>query len=163
VGFDLNAFLGKTSELRAWKRRLPSAAVCELGGDLGMVPATRALFGELRAWLGDAEADRLDAARGASTYPSASHEEGARRWGADASAGTAVAYFSLGEFGDQGYDEATLWAGGREVLSGVKVRDALAHFRDQVGLDLGTKPIDLEHHRGEEAAEKWAAAATPPG
>src|SRR5262249_58686726 len=122
MGFDLNAFLGRTSELRTWKGRLPSAVVCELGGDLGLVPVTGQLFQELRARLGEEEANRLDAALGARTYPSASQQEEARRWGAEASAGAPVAYLSVGEFGDQGYEEATLWSGGREGLSPVPVR-----------------------------------------
>jgi len=159
MGFDLNAFLGRTSELRTWKGRLPSAVVCELGGDLGLVPVTGQLFQELRARLGEEEANRLDAALGARTYPSASQQEEARRWGAEASAGAPVAYLSVGEFGDQGYEEATLWSGGREVLSRVRIGAVLAHLRDQAGLDLGNQPIDLERHRGEDAAEKWAAAA----
>lgn len=158
MGFDLNAFLGKASDLRAWKGTLPPAVVCELGGDLGLVPATGKLFQELRARLGE-EADRLDAAGGHPTYPSASHEEGARRWGSQASLGTSVAFVSIGEFGDQSYERATLWSDGREVLTRASLRAVLAHFRDQEGLDLGDRPIDLECYRGEDAAEKWAAAA----
>src|SRR4051812_14817528 len=130
MGFDLNAFLGRASELRAWKGQLPSAVVCELGGDLGMVPVTGKVFQELRGLLGEEEAKRLDA-QDAPTYPTPSHEEGARRWGAAASANTAVAYVSVGEFGDQSYDQGTLWSGGREVLSGVPVQAVLNHFRNQ--------------------------------
>src|SRR5262245_1883656 len=156
MGFDLNAFLGRACELRTWKGRLPSAVVCELSADLALVPVTRKLFQELRARLGQAEADRLDAVQGYPTYPSPSHGEGARRWGAEASRGTGIAYVSVGEFGDQSYEEATLWSDGRPVLSGETLRAVLAHFREQAGLDLGTRPIDLEQHRGEDAAEKWA-------
>lgn len=163
MGFDLNAFLGRTSELRTWKGRLPSAVVCELSGDLGLVPVTGKLFQELRARLGEEEANRLDAAQAYATYPSPSHEEGARRWGSEASGSTAVAYVSMGEFGNQSHEEATLWSGCREVLSRVNVRAVLDYFRDQAGLDLGNKSIDLERHRGEDAAEKWAAAASQEG
>jgi hypothetical protein len=159
MGFDLNAFLGRATELRARKGRLPSAVVCELSGDLGMVPLTSDVFHELRALLTMEEAKGLDAAQGYPTYPSASHEEGARRWGSEASRGTAVAYVSLGEFGSDSYDKATLWSEGKEMLSGVNLQAVLDHFRDQAGFDLGNKPIDLEHHRGEDAAEKWAATA----
>jgi hypothetical protein len=119
---------------------------------------TDKLFQELRARLGEQAADRLDAAQDARTYPSPSQEEGARRWGSEASVVTPVAYLSVGEFGDQSYEEATLWSGGREVLSRVKIGAVLAHFRDQAGFDLGNQPIDWERHRGEDAAEKWAAA-----
>jgi hypothetical protein len=75
-------------------------------------------------------------------------------------------YVSTGEFGDQSYEEATLWSGGREILSRAGVPAVLAHLRDQAGLDLGTEPLDLGRHRGEDAAEKWAAVArsqTPAG
>src|SRR5262249_13245432 len=83
--------------------------------------------------------------------------QGSRLWASGASAGTAVAYLSVGEFGDQGDEEATVWSGGREVLSGVRIGAGAAYFRDQAGFDLGDRPIDLERHRGEDA-EKWAAA-----
>ena len=162
MGFELDAFLGRTSELRQWKVRLPSAVVCELSGDLGLVPLTGLLFRELRARLGE-EADRLDAAQSYPTYPSPSHEEAVRRWGLEASGSTAVAYVSVGEFGNQSHEEVTLWSGGREVLSRVKVQTVLDYFRDQAGLDLGNEPIGFEQHRGEDAAEKWAAAAGPEG
>jgi len=161
MGFELIAFLGRTSELRCWKVRLPSTVVCELGGDLGLVPVTGKLYQELRARLGEEEASRLDA-QSPRTYPSPSYEEGMRRWGAEASANTAVAYVSVGEFGNQSHEEATLWSGGREMMSRVRVGAVLAHFRDQEGLDLGDRPIDveLERYRGEDAAEKWAAASS---
>ena len=162
MGFDLNAFLGRVSELRTWKDHLPSVVVCELSGDLGLVPVTRKLFEELRARLGKEEANRLDAAQSHPGYPSPSHNEGVRRWGLQASKGTAIAYQSMGEFGDQGYDEAIIWSDGREVLSVLSAGSfrVLAHFREQAGFNLGDKPIDLEQHRGEDAAEKWAAAAS---
>jgi len=108
-----------------------------------MVPLTGELFGQLAARIS----------------PSASGQEGARRWGAEASASTTVAYVSLGEFGDHSYDDATLWSDGKEVLSRVTLRAVLAHFRDQARFDLGNKPIDLETQRGEDAAERWAASA----
>jgi hypothetical protein len=66
---------------------------------------------------------------------------------------------SVGEFGDHSYDKATLWVGGREVLSRANVPAVLTYFRQQLGLDLGDQGIDLERYRGEDAAEKWAAAA----
>ena len=161
MGFELDAFLGKTSRLRTWKVRLPSAVACDLGGDLGLVPVTGKVYQELRALLGKEEANSLDASR-PSTYPSPSYKEGVRRWGAEASADTVVAFVSVGEFGNQSHEEATLWSGGREMLSRVGVKAVLAHFRDQGGLDLGNRPIDvaLERYRGEDAAEKWAAASS---
>jgi hypothetical protein len=159
MGFDLNAFLGRVSELRTWQGQLPSTVVCELSGDLGLVPVTGKLFQELRARLGQEEAKRLDAAQGYPAYPSPSHNEGVRRWGAQASKGTAIAFVSMGEFGDQSYEEATLWSDGKEVLAAGKLREVLAHFRERAGFDLGNTPIDLEQYRGEDAAEKWAAAS----
>lgn len=159
MGFDLNAFLGRTSDLRTWAAQLPGAVVCELSGELGLVPVTARLFQELRSRLPEKEADRLDAVSGYSTWPSPSCEEAARRWGAEASRGTVVAYVSVGEFGDFGYDHATLWSDGREVLSRADVPAVLNHFRERAGFALGSGPIDLEQYRGENAAEKWAAAA----
>jgi hypothetical protein len=163
MGFDLNAFLGRTSDLQAWKQQLPSAVVCELSGDLGMVPATDRLYQELRARLGADDANRLDAARGVSTWPSASGEAGAQRWALEASRGTTVAYVSVGEFGDQSYDHATVWTDGREVLSGVVLRTVLDYLRDTAGLQHTTRPDDLEQQRGDDAAERWAKAAQARG
>ena len=133
MGFFLDAFLGRTSDLQQWGRRLPSAVVCELSGDLGLVPVTRKLLPELY--------------------------QGVHRWGVEASERTTVAYVSMGEFGNQSHEEATLWSGGREVLSGVTLREVLDYLRDQAGLNLGNQPIDLEKYRGETAAEQWVAAA----
>jgi hypothetical protein len=137
--------------------------VCELSGDLGTVPATDRLYQELRARLGTDEAQRLDAARGVSTWPSASGEAGAHRWALQASRGTTVAYVSVGEFGDQSYDRATVWTDGREVLSGVVLQTVLDYLRDTVGLHHTTRPDDLEQERGDNAAERWAAAAQSQG
>jgi len=162
MGFELDAFLGRRSDLQKWKGRLPSAVVCDLSGDLGLVPVTGLLFQGLRARLGT-EADRLDASQSSRSYPPPSYKEGVRRWGVEASAGTTVAYLSLGEFGNQSHDEATLWSDRREVLSGVEVRIVLDYLRDEVGIDIGNGPIDLELHRGEDAAEKWAAASSHSG
>src|SRR5262249_42957712 len=72
---------------------------------------------------------------------------------------TTVALVSVGEFGDDSYDRASLWSDGRELLSRATVREVLVNFRKQTGLDLGNKSIDLEKHRGDDAAEKWAATA----
>jgi hypothetical protein len=159
MGFELDAFLGKHSELQRWKERLPFAVVCDLSGDLGLVPLTGSLFQGLRARLG-IDADRLDASQGPRIFPPPSYKEGVRRWGLEASAGTAVAYLSLGEFGNQSHEEATLWSDRREVLSRVEVRAVLDYLRDEVGINIGNGPIDLERHRGEDAAEKWVAAAS---
>jgi hypothetical protein len=160
MGFDLNAFLGRTSDLQAWTKQLPSVTVCELSGELGLVPVTGKVFHELRTLIGEDAANDLDAEQSYPTYPSPSHEEGVRYWGSEASWNTSIAYISVGEFGDQSYEKATLWSDGRQVLSGVTVGEILDYFREQIGLDLGTKPINLEQHRGEDAAEKWADSAS---
>lgn len=160
MGFELMAFLGKKSDLQTWKERLASAVVCDLGGDIGLVPVTGTLYGELRSRLGE-EAKKLDA-RSPNVFPSPGYEEGVLRWGAEASVGTVIAYVSLGEFGSQSHEEATLWSDGREKLSRGTVKEVLDHFRKKAGLDLGEGRIDLEleRHRGEDAAEKWAAASS---
>jgi len=158
MGFDLEALLGRGSELRKWKVELPSAVVCELGGELGMVPLTGKLLGELRRRLGD-EAARLDADEKHRAYPSASMNEAIRRWCAHASAAAPVAHVSTGEFGDVSYERVVVWADGSVVFSGGGLRAVLGYFRDVAGLRLGDRPVDLEIYRGEDAAEKWAAAA----
>ena len=151
MGFDLEAFLGRGAEMRGWTRELPSAVVCGLSGELGMVPLTGRLLRDLAA--------RLDAAEKFRTYPSPSMREGVRRWGARASRGTAVAHVSTGEFGDTSYETAMLWVDGELVLPATGLREALAYLRDTAGIRFDTSAIDLEIHRGEDAAEKWAAAA----
>lgn len=155
MGFELEAFLGRSADLRGWKHHLPSAVVCELGGELGLVPLTGALFRELAARLGD-EAARLDEAEKYRTWPSPSMNEGVRRWAAEASRGTAVAHVSTGEFGDTSYEHVTVWADGAVVVAGGGLGAVLGWFRERLGIDVGSGPIDLEIHRGENAAEKWA-------
>ena len=140
MGFELDAFLGRASDLRMWKTRLPSVRVCVLSGELGMVPVTGKVSQEMRA-----------------VRASQSREEAVRGWGAEASRFAAVAFVSLGEFGNQSHEEVTVWSRGRQVLSLVPLRAALDYFRDRAALDLGVTPFDLERHRGEDAAEKWAA------
>ena len=150
MGFELDAFLGRTSELRKWRQQLPSAAVCELSADLGLVPMTGKLAAEVGSRLGK-EAEHLDGA--------ARHREGLRRWAAQASQQFPVAQISACEFGNQSHDGASVWSGGEEVLAGVGLQSALDYLRDRAGVALGDRPIDLGRYRGERAAEKWAAAA----
>ena len=159
MGFELRAFVGKTSALQSWKARLPSAVVCHLGGDLSLVPVTGSVYRELRALLGETEAKRLDAQR-PGTFPSPSYEAAVTLWGKEASADTTIAYVDVGEFGNQSHEEATLWSRGKELISEVKLDRVFAHFRKREGLDLGDRPIEveLERYRGENAADKWAAA-----
>jgi len=142
MGFELDAFLGRTCELQKWKEHLPSATVCELSRELGMVPVTGRLLQELRASLG---------------------EEGVRRWGVRSSGNAAIAFISMGEFGDHSHEDATLWSHGVEILSHAKIAAVLHHYRDQVGLECSTQPSDLERYRGEDAAEKWVAATATTG
>lgn len=159
MGFELDAFLGKASELWKWKGEVHSVVVCQLSGDLGLVPLTGELLQELRTRLGREAADRLDVTQQYPTSPSPSHRDGVRRWGALASRNTTIAYVSTWEFGDNGGEEAILWSNGKEILSGINIGAVLHYFRDQVGIHLGENDIDLEKYRGETAAEKWAAAA----
>lgn len=140
MGFELDGFLGRVSDLRTWKERLPSVRVCVLSGELGLVPLTGKVSQEIRA-----------------VRASPSREQAVRGWGAEASRDAAVAFVSMGEFGNQSHEEVTLWFRGREVLSRVPLRAALDYFRDRAALDLGHTPFDLERQRGEDAAEKWAA------
>ena len=140
MGYELEAFLGRASELREWKAALPSAVVCRFGGDLGLVPLTRELRQDLRVRTGQAEA-----------------EKAAHAWGAEASRSAAIAYVSAYEFGDQGSEEGVVWEGGKQVLAGT-AEEIFRYFRDRAQVDLGTSPLDLGRYRKEDAAEKWAAA-----
>ena len=54
-------------------------------------------------------------------------------------------------------EKAALWIDGEKVSSDMRVADVVAYFRDKLGVNLGTGPIDVECHRGEDAAERWAA------
>jgi hypothetical protein len=159
VGFELCAFLGRYSDLRAWEDRLECATACELSGELGLVPVTGRLIHELRGRLGELEAARLDAAQKVRTWPSPSHEAAVAQWARDASRDTVTAYIDIGEFGNQSHDEARLWSNGREVFANGTVERVLAHFRDKAGIRTDARPSDLEWFRGETAAEKWEAAA----
>ncbi|HUP23871.1 MAG TPA: hypothetical protein VNB06_13125 [Thermoanaerobaculia bacterium] len=158
MGFFLEAFLGSESALRAWQRRLPAAVVCPLNGELALVPVTGALYRELRAVLGEKEAARLDAAQ-PPTWPSPSFVAAVRHWGAEASRAAPVAHLSTGEFGNYGHEEVTLWVGGREVRSRADLATALRFLRSEAGLSFDEAAVNVEKHRGEEAADKWVAEA----
>ncbi len=145
--------------MRQWKEALPSVVVCQLSGDLGMVPVTGELFEDLRARLGREAADRLDAAQQYSTHPSPSHQEGVRLWGEHASRNTALAYVEASEFGDSSDESAVLWSQGKVALSRNEIGAALRYLHDRAGIRLERKDFDLEKYRGETAAEKWAADA----
>ncbi|HKQ79112.1 MAG TPA: HEAT repeat domain-containing protein [Blastocatellia bacterium] len=147
MGFELDAFLGKASDLREWRREFPSVVVCQLSGDLGLAPVTDEFFQELSKWYPHP------------SYPSTSCLDAARSWGAHASRNTTIAYVSAFEFGDDGSEGAILWSNGKEILSGASFVAALHYFRDQAGIRIEEKSIDIEKYRGETAAEKWAAAA----
>jgi hypothetical protein len=133
--------------------------VCPLHGDLALVPATSALVSELRARLGLEECARLDADQRYPVWPSPSFVAAVRHWGALASRGTTVAYLSIGEFGDHGHEEATLWSNGVEMASRTGLGAVLEALRSRAGLRFDEAKLDLERHRGEDAGEKWAAAA----
>jgi hypothetical protein len=135
VGIEIRGFIGRKPDLRAWKMELPAAVVCKLGnGDLGLIPLTDALAGQLRA-----RTPSID------------------EWLSHISRGTAVAYFDIYEFGNDGHEKAAVWVDGNEKLRDARVADVIAYFRDELGVDVGSAGIDVERHRGETAAEKWAA------
>jgi hypothetical protein len=115
---------------------------------------TDQLAQELGAWLG-----KQETARGPRTGPAPGANEAARRWGKEASAGTTVALVNLGERGGDSHRDATLWSDGKELLSGVSLRAALYHFRSEARVDIGHDGVNLAKHRGDDAAEKWAAEA----
>src|SRR5204863_1648341 len=99
MGYELDGFLGRSSELRRWKAELASVVVCRLSGELGLVPVTGELSQEFRTRYG-------------------AKTEAARLWGTQASTNSTIAYFSAGEFGDQSHERAIVWSNGDETLSG---------------------------------------------
>ena len=123
------------------------------------MPATSALVSELRARLGLEECARLDAAQRHPVWPSPSFKAAVRHWGAIASRGTTLAYLSIGEFGDHSHEEATLWSNGVEVASRAGLGVVLEELRARSGVRFEEAKLDLERFRGEDAGEKWAAAA----
>jgi mannose-6-phosphate isomerase-like protein (cupin superfamily) len=144
MGYELEALLGSARDLRRWKQMLPATVVCRLAGDLHLVPVTDALGRELVAHTG---APRLD--------------EALRRWLVDASQRAAIAHVSGYEFGDEGDDVYEVWSGGQVVLGRCGEHAVADFFRDRRGLAIPRASFDIGRHRGESAAEKWAATARP--
>lgn len=133
VGFWLDAYLGKTIALSSWRQTLPCAVVCNLSGELGIVPLTDALAMEMK-------------------------RQSLVRWEINASQEAAVAFIRLSEWGDQSEDFGIIWKQGSVVFSG-NSGAILSYFREQEGIEFNLKDFDLEYYRGEDAAEKWVAAA----
>lgn len=143
MGYELQAFMAEADELRAWKRELPSALVCRLSGELWLVPLTDRLAKELLAHTG---APHLIAA--------------VHAWAAAASRRTLIGHVSGFEFGDRGSDDYLVWAEGEIVLATPHEGKVAAIFRERAGLDVHAG-FDIGRHRGESAAERWAAEARP--
>jgi hypothetical protein len=141
VGYELQAFIGEAGELRGWKRELPATVVCRLSGELWLVPVTGWFEKELLAHTG---APHLI--------------EAVHAWAAAVSRRTLIAHVSGFEFGDRGTDDYLVWAGGEIVLATPHEGKVAAIFRERAGLDAGAG-FDIGRHRGESAADKWAAEA----
>jgi len=133
MGFWLDAYLGKTIALRSWRQTLPCAVVCRLSGELGMVPLTDALLMEMK-------------------------RQSLVRWEINASQESALAYISISEWGDQSKDFGIVWKQGSVTFSGNSAA-VLTYLREQEWIEFNPVDFDLEYYRGEDAAEKWAAAA----
>ena len=138
MGLELDAFLGRRSELARWSAELPAAIVCPLAGELGMVPLTGELREALaaRVWWGDPQ----------------------YRWAARASRDMLVGHVQLYEFGERSAEKARLWVKGREVLRDVTPGVLLGALQER-GIDFPEGEIRLERERTESAAERWAAWA----
>ncbi len=78
-------------------------------------------------------------------------------WEINASQEAAVAFISLSEWGDQSKNFGIVWKQGSVAFSGTS-GGVLRYFREQ-GIEFNPDEVDLEYYRGEDAAEKWAAAA----
>lgn len=144
MGYELEAFLGRACDLRRWKAALPATVVCRLAGELHLVPVTGALGRQLLAHTSAASLD-----------------EALRRWLASASREADVVHVSGYEFGDQGDDVYRVWSAGAVVLGPTGEFKVADYFRDRMGLDVPHGSFDIGRHRGESAAEKWAARALP--
>ncbi len=137
----LNAYLGKTDELRLWKQFLPSTVVFHLSGELGMVPLTTAISIELMNLM---------------------PENTISSWGALSSKKSAVVYFSAAGLAK---DWGTVWSQGREVFSG-NLGDLLNHLIELEKIVFNPDDFNLEpehahltKYQGPGVAEKWWADA----
>ena len=68
-----------------------------------------------------------------------------------------VAYIRVSEWGDQSEDFGIVFKLGNVEFSGSSVT-VLKYLLEHEGIEFNLGDIDLEHYRGEDAAEKWAAA-----
>jgi mannose-6-phosphate isomerase-like protein (cupin superfamily) len=144
MGYELEAFLASAPVLRRWKATLPAAVVCRLSGDLHLVPVTSALEKQLLA---------------ATRTTHAVHA--LRAWAEMASRDAPLVHLSGFEFGDQGSDVYNAWFGGEIVLQGASEAAVATFFRERADLVVPDIDFRIGRHRGESAAEKWAALALP--
>jgi len=152
MGIELQAFLGRNTDLLTWGEQLLDAVVCPLDGELGMVPLTAPLFKELRTRLTPEERERLDLTDPhGSPLPSEKHA--AWMWAESASINTTIALIDLFEFGDAGHERAYIFSNGKHVP--VKYFDFLTFLHDIAKIEFNLEAINLEKYRGETAAESW--------
>src|SRR5712664_2746236 len=102
MSYEIDAFLGKSSDLRNWNEGLGATVVFNLTAELGLVPLTSDLVRALqRNWRRAGNPKTNWCSAGAS-----------RRQG-----GTVVAFVSANYFGGQGGQSAAMWANQKIVKS----------------------------------------------
>jgi len=144
MNFRIDAFVGPLSTLREWKRAIPSALVFSLTDDLGLVPLTDELRGDLRRHLkASAESER----------------KVIELWGAGASKGSTVAFISADyyiDFNDDGTQTAVVWTNHCVVQSDVFINEALQLLG--VRAEAGKDEFDTVGLGRYPDTESWAAA-----
>lgn len=140
MAYELEAFLGPSAQLRTWRARLPSAVVCALTPEVGLVPLTGELIGDLQRVFPEAERTALAAA-----------------WGAASSGKGVVVLVQAEYFGNAGGQEATVWIDGRRRDVNVAINVALKRLgvRSERGRDE-FDTVGLGRYR---KTEHWAAEA----
>lgn len=142
MSYEIDAFIGRRSDLEEWKQRFPSVAVCFIGHDLALVPLTYDFLEELRTGFG---------------LQGASEQQLAEAWGTEASRITTVAFVSAGYFGGAGGQEAAVWTNGAVVQRNIEIDEALRLLgvQKEAGRDE-FDTVGLGRYRSNAA---WAAAA----
>ena len=129
MGYELDAFLGKTESLLAWKNTLPSAVVADVVADVGLVPLTSELYHDLAVFV-DRQGMAPEESGRTGSFLDLGYVDGPgwpmgpiAAWGRAASVGTTIAFITARYFGDDGDESVTLWTDGK--ASRVQAHQAL--------------------------------------
>ncbi len=148
MGFELEGIIGERATFRTARGRFSRMTECRLSGDLVLVPLTGPLL---------VEAARHFGIGNAASVPTQVTESLAALV---SESGPAV-HVSAFEFGDDGHERYTLWVDGTAKWTRGRESQVRQFFTDERGVDAGPG-FDIGKHRGESAAERWAAADAIP-